>query len=219
MGHTPNANLEEPHPNQLSADMPHNLSPISPQKIAAYVLISVFLLIPCFWHHHIEAGDLGSHVYNAWLAQLIHEGKATGLYLVWKWDNVLFDLLLFDTAKAFGYLAAEKISVSLCVLVFFWGVFAFMRSVGGGNAPWFLAPVIAMLTYSYIFHLLGWSELTICFLTCRNWLRLSFGRCNEMDLLAAAFLSPFILFAHPIGFLCFSPLPPIVFSGFVFLVI
>ena len=29
------------------------------------LLISPALLIPCFWHRHIQAGDLASHVYNA----------------------------------------------------------------------------------------------------------------------------------------------------------
>ena len=43
--------------------------------------ISAALLLPCFWHRHIEAGDLGSHLYNAWLAQLIENGQAPGLYL------------------------------------------------------------------------------------------------------------------------------------------
>jgi len=30
------------------------------------LLISIILLVPCYWHSHIEAGDLGSHMYNAW---------------------------------------------------------------------------------------------------------------------------------------------------------
>jgi hypothetical protein len=41
------------------------------QFLRAYVwrvlLISVFVLLPCFWHKSIEAGDLPSHTYNAWL--------------------------------------------------------------------------------------------------------------------------------------------------------
>src|ERR1700693_728995 len=41
--------------------------------------ISVFLLIPCLWHRRIAAGDLASHMYNAWLAQLIERGQVTGL--------------------------------------------------------------------------------------------------------------------------------------------
>jgi len=36
--------------------------------------VSAVLLVPCFWHMRIEAGDLASHTYNAWLAQLIEAG-------------------------------------------------------------------------------------------------------------------------------------------------
>jgi len=32
--------------------------------------ICVLILVPCFGHKHIEACDLGSHVYNAWFAVL-----------------------------------------------------------------------------------------------------------------------------------------------------
>src|SRR6202007_2374359 len=87
------------------------------------LVISAAMIVPCLWHRHIEAGDLGSHVYNAWLAQLIEKGQATGLYIVRQWNNVLFDWLLLHTANIVGFAAAEKIVVSLCVLTFFWGVF------------------------------------------------------------------------------------------------
>src|ERR1035437_5530961 len=46
-----------------------------------FVTISAVVLIPCVWHHHLEAGDLPSHLYNAWLAQLIAKGQAPGLFL------------------------------------------------------------------------------------------------------------------------------------------
>src|SRR5580700_8178313 len=42
---------------------------------------SAAVLVPCFWHKRIEAGDLGSHTYNAWLAQSIERGQAPGLWL------------------------------------------------------------------------------------------------------------------------------------------
>ena len=29
--------------------------------------ISILMIVPCLWHRRIEAGDLASHVYNAWL--------------------------------------------------------------------------------------------------------------------------------------------------------
>src|ERR1700749_2695856 len=77
------------------------------------VAISIAMIVPCFWHRRIEAGDLGSHVYNAWLAQLIEKGQAPGLYIVRQWNNVLFDWLLLHTANIAGFAAAEKIIVSL----------------------------------------------------------------------------------------------------------
>src|SRR5215475_7600044 len=80
--------------------------------------VSLVVLIPCLWHRHIAAGDLGSHVYNAWLTQLIKRGQAPGLYLARKWDNVLVDWSLEHLANLFGFAVAEKVVVCLCVLIF-----------------------------------------------------------------------------------------------------
>ena len=46
-----------------------------------FLAVSGFLLVPCFWQRRIQAGDLASHVYNAWLAQLIERGQAPGLWI------------------------------------------------------------------------------------------------------------------------------------------
>jgi hypothetical protein len=94
------------------------------QRWILVLLISVAVLIPCFWHKHIEAGDLGSHVYNAWLAELVEKGQLSGIRVVRQWNNVAFDLLLSAFAKIVGWMWAEKLAVSLCVLTFFWGAFA-----------------------------------------------------------------------------------------------
>jgi hypothetical protein len=115
-------------------------------------IISVVLLIPCFWHHEIEAADLGSHLYNAWLAQLIHHGQVPGLWIDHRWNNVLFDYLLSGFAAIFGLHAAERIAVSLCGLVFFWGIFAFICAASK-RAPWYLAPGIAAFTYGWTFEM------------------------------------------------------------------
>src|ERR1700739_432462 len=115
------------------------------------IAVSAGLLIPCFWHRRIEAGDLASHVYNAWLAQLIQHGQAPGLYLTRQWNNVLFDLLLLKLGNLFGVAAAQKIVVPLCVLIFFWGAFAFIAAVSR-RSPWFLLPCLAMLGYGWAFH-------------------------------------------------------------------
>jgi hypothetical protein len=114
--------------------------------------VSALLLIPCFWHRHITASDLGSHLYNAWLAQLIRHGQAPGLWLSGQRTNVLFDLMLSGCGSIFGLFVAEKIVVSLCVLAFFWGAFALV-SAATQRPPWFLSPLLALVAYGWTFHL------------------------------------------------------------------
>src|ERR1700722_14479000 len=101
------------------------------EKKWVILAISVAMIVPCLWHRRIEAGDLGSHVYNAWLAQLIEKGQAPGLYLVGQWNDGLFDSVLIHAPNTAGFAAAEKIVVALCVLIFFWGVFAFVAAASG----------------------------------------------------------------------------------------
>jgi hypothetical protein len=110
------------------------------------------LLAPCYWQPRIQAGDLSSHIYNAWLAQLIESGRAQGLMLARQTTNVLFDLLLSGLFRLFGAEAAQRIAVSLAVLVFIWGAFAFAAAVSG-RRPWDLLPSIAMLAYGWVFHM------------------------------------------------------------------
>jgi len=97
-------------------------------RIIAGFAISALILLPCLWHRRIEAGDLASHAYNTWLAQLIARGQAPGLYIEKQWNNILFDLMLLRAGESCGLAAAQKIVVSICVLVFFWGAFAFISS-------------------------------------------------------------------------------------------
>jgi hypothetical protein len=118
----------------------------------AYVLASVFLLVPCYWQSRLQLGDLSSHIYNAWLAQLIESGRAPGLVIVSQTTNVLFDLILSGLFKALGAEAAQRISVSLAVLTFVWGAFAFVSVVAGRRA-WSLVPAIAMLAYGWVLHM------------------------------------------------------------------
>src|SRR5882724_2501025 len=118
----------------------------------AVVLISVLLLVPCFWHSRIQAGDLGSHVYNAWLAQLIEHHQISGLTIASQWNNILFDVLLLHVANLAGFAAAEKIVVSFAVLVFFWGSFSFLTEASG-NPPWKLTPFLFVLAYGFVFHM------------------------------------------------------------------
>src|ERR1700756_2832896 len=162
------------------------------------IAVSAGLLIPCFWHRRIEAGDLASHVYNAWLAQLIQRGQAPGLYLARQWNNVLFDLLLLKLGNLFGLAAAQKIVVPLCVLIFFWGTFALIVAVSR-RPPWFLLPCLAMLAYGWTFNV-GFFNF---------YLSLGFGffaialiwRGRGRELLLVGPLAALALLAHPQGFL------------------
>src|SRR5258708_3230942 len=170
------------------------------QFLRAYVwsvlLISVFVLLPCFWHKSIEAGDLPSHTYNAWLAQLIAWGQAPGLYIQSRWDNILADLALAKFGPLTGFLAAEHIVVALAVLVFLWGAFALI-SVATGRPPWTLLPAIAMLAYGWTFYS-GFLNfyLSVCFAFCAVSLLSPRIRIDFSPSLAIAVLA---LLAHPIG--------------------
>ncbi len=164
------------------------------------LVISALLLVPCFWHRHIEASDLGSHVYNAWLAQLIHRGEAPGLWLAPQRTNVLFDFMLSGFGSLFGWRAAERIAVSLAVLIFFWGAFALVAAAAR-RAPWFLAPFIAMVAFGYTFHMgffnfylaLGFSFFGLAIL----W------RGTGEERWAILVLVPLMFLAHPIGVIWF----------------
>ena len=118
----------------------------------AYVLLSLLLLAPCYWQPRVQAGDLSSHIYNSWLAQLVENGHAQGLVMVSQTTNILFDLILSGLFELLGPEAAQRIAVSLAVLTFIWGAFAF-AGVVSGRRPWQIMPCIAMLAYGWVYHM------------------------------------------------------------------
>jgi hypothetical protein len=120
------------------------------QNAFRVLAVSTAVLIPCFWHRRIEAGDLASHTYNAWLAQLIARGEAPGLFIAKQWNNVLFDVCLSHLGTLIGLGLAEKICVSAAVLIFFWGAFAMISTITE-RAPWSLTLGIAMMAYGWTF--------------------------------------------------------------------
>jgi hypothetical protein len=171
------------------------------RNFGSVLIVSLLLLFPCIWHAHIQAGDLGSHIYNAWLAQLAEQGHAPGVYVARQWNNVLFDVAVSKAARVFGWHAAELLVVSASVLIFFWGVFAFLSAVTK-KVPWALVPCLAMLAYGYSFSM-GFLNYYLslglaCFGLAAVW------RGGAGNWLTALLLSPLILLAHPIGFLWFA---------------
>ena len=122
------------------------------RRAIEYVVASLVLLVPCYWQPRIQAGDLSSHIYNSWLAQLIESGRVEGLVIVRQTTNILFDLLLSGLFRLFGPEWAQRAAVSLTVLIFVWGAFAFVTMASGRKA-WHLLPCIAMLAYGWVFHM------------------------------------------------------------------
>lgn len=117
-----------------------------------YLLLSLLLLAPCYWQPRVQGGDLSSHIDRAWLTQWIEGGGAEGLQVVNRTTNVLFDLMLSGLFQIFNPEFAQRIAVSIAVLIFAWGAFAFVRVVAG-RRPWHLFSCIAMFAYGWVFQM------------------------------------------------------------------
>ena len=121
-------------------------------QAVACLIASVLLLIPCFWLPRISAGDLASHIYNAWIVQLIRQGRVQGIWVANQSTNVLFDVALDVLSQKFGFAAAQKIAVSVAVLLFFWSAFALISEMAG-RVRWFVVPYLAILAYGSVFNM------------------------------------------------------------------
>ncbi|MGA8556767.1 MAG: hypothetical protein WB630_20330 [Candidatus Acidiferrales bacterium] len=167
------------------------------ENLGKSLAVSVLVLLPCFWHRTIVAGDLGSHLYNAWLAQLIEHEQAPGLWLAHRWNNVLFDLLLDGLGRFFSWNVTEKIALSLSVLIFFWGTVALVTAAAR-RVPWFVMPCIAMFAYGYSFHM-GFLNFYISMGLAFFGIAI-FWRGKDWERLIPVALAPLIMLAHPLGF-------------------
>jgi hypothetical protein len=99
-----------------------------------------------------------------------------------------------------GFAAAQKIVVSGCVLVFFWGAFAFV-GVLSGRAPWSFAPALAMLANGYPFNM-GFFNYYLsiglgCLFLGLIWRAPKMG--GIVDWMAALVVAVLTMFAHPLG--------------------
>jgi hypothetical protein len=158
--------------------------------------ISAAVLTPCFWHRHIEAGDLASHTYNAWLAELIAHGQAPGLWLARQWNNILFDVALSGLGNLLGLRAAEKIVVASAVLIFFWGAFTLV-SAAARRPSWFVLPCVAIFAYGWTFEMGFFNFYLALGLSFFGLALLWRGHGWERALVFA--LAPLTWMAHPLG--------------------
>ena len=115
------------------------------------IAISAALVLPCVWQEHIQAGDLSSHVYNAWLVQQIKREAVPGLALIPVWTNVLTDWALERLMGVAGEPVAERVVAGSAALIFFWGAF-FAINAASNRRPWLLCPVLGMVSYGLVFH-------------------------------------------------------------------
>jgi hypothetical protein len=166
--------------------------PTEPLLIAA---ITALLLVPCFWQEHIQAGDLSSHLYNAWLARQIHDGVIHGLSLARMWNNILCDWAFESLLRHGGAAMAERVVVGSAVVIFFWGAF-YLIQVITRQRPWILAPVVAMLSYGFILDM-GFLNFYVSAGLCFWIVALLWEPRRGRTLLAAFLLVPAVL-AHPL---------------------
>ncbi len=162
----------------------------------AIPLFSSVLLIPCFWQSRIQSADLSSHIYNAWLASQIHHAKAPGLWISFQSNNVLFDLMLESLFVRVGSDLAQRLAVSISVLVFGCGAICFIFRVAGRNW-WFAAPCVAMLSYGFIFHM-GFFNFYLSMGLCLWYLSIVWASANSWRLQSMA--APLLILAwiaHP----------------------
>jgi hypothetical protein len=168
------------------------------ESFFAVVVLSALLVVPCFWHSRIQAGDLGSHVYNGWLAQLIEHHQISGLTVARQWNNILFDLLILHVGNLVGFVVAEKMVVSFAVLAFFWGCFSFLAAASG-SPPWKLTPFLFVLSYGYALHMglmnYYFSIAFAFFALATAW------RGGAGNWLCTGAIAAINLLAHPIGFI------------------
>ena len=150
-------------------------------------VISVILLVPCFWQSRIQAGDLSSHLYNAWLATLIAQGKAPGLWIDHRTNNVLTDVTLQSLSEHAGPGLAQRILVSAAVLIFGGGAITFISTLAGRKNWWLILPCVWMFTYGF-FYEIGFFNFYLSFGFCLWYLTIFWRRGWRIGMAASPLL-------------------------------
>jgi hypothetical protein len=165
-------------------------------KVAITVIVICVLVAPCWWQKRIMAGDLSSHIYNAWLATLIEQGRAPGLAIRPMITNVAFDITLESLLKIFGPDLAQRIAASAVVLIFCGGTFSFV-AVTSRRRPWFLFPYVAALSYGWVFSM-GFFNFLASTGFSFGAVAVIFRNRSARNILIALGLSAVAFIAHPV---------------------
>ncbi len=188
-------------PSTRMTSLPKGLPGPHTPRFPLYVFaLSLLVILPCVWHAHLESVDLGSHTYAVWIKWLSEAGKAPGIYIARQSTNILFDWILEGCCVLFGFDAGGMTAAAICVLVFFWGAFAFVTTLVG-RFQWHVAFPIAMISYGWSFQtglFNFYLSLGLAFVGLTVALQFKGAR----RLLAALFL-PLMWLAHPLGLLAF----------------
>lgn len=115
-------------------------------RLLAFVSL---LLLPVFWVGRPRSMDLPSHTYNVWLAQLIRQGEAPGLWIEPMALNTAFERLFDALLFGMSYPAAESAAFAVCVLVLGSGSALWVRAVAG-RFPWPLAPLVLAAAHGFV---------------------------------------------------------------------
>jgi hypothetical protein len=138
---------QPPIPDRTRLKRPNSASV---RNATAYLGASLVCLLPCFWQERIQASDLSSHLYNAWLANLMAQHQMAGLHFASRSNNIEFDILLGWLLPVFGLNWATRIAVGAAVLLFFWSAFVFVGTLSR-RRPWAMTPWLLALTYGMTF--------------------------------------------------------------------
>jgi hypothetical protein len=173
---------------------PRSSAPEGPRhNWTAILLFSALLLIPCYWQTRIQSADLSSHIYNAWLTSQVRRGGIPGLWISSQRNNILFDLMLEWLLVHVGVNLAQRLAVSIAVLIFGWGAIRFIFRIAGYH--WWIAPWVAMLAYGFVYHL-GLFNFYLSMGLCLWYLAFFWGGTWRIRALAAPFLA-LAWIAHP----------------------
>src|SRR5262249_49454347 len=101
--------------------------------------------------------------------------------------------ILAALLRLFGMDGAQRLAVSIAVLAFVWGAFAFVNTVSGRRS-WHLLPCIAIFAYGWVFHM-GFFNFYLSMGLCFWAISLAW-ELTPRRLAAAAGLLPVAYMAH-----------------------